>query len=47
MHDTVVNSKIGSTVEAKEDMTVTPLESFVSYLNNVIILFIYSINFFN
>lgn len=35
MHDTVINSKIGSNTEAPEDSNVTSGESFVSYLNNV------------
>ncbi|CAD8173112.1 unnamed protein product [Paramecium octaurelia] len=36
MHDTVINSKIGSNTEAPEDTDVTTGENFVSYLNNVI-----------
>lgn len=35
MHDTVINSKIGSNYEAPEDKNVTVGESFVSFLNNV------------
>lgn len=36
MHDTVINSKIGSNQEAPEDTEVTGGEIFVSYLNNVL-----------
>ncbi|CAD8151578.1 unnamed protein product [Paramecium octaurelia] len=36
MHDTVINSKIGSNTEAPEDQNITSGESFVSYLNNII-----------
>lgn len=39
MHDTVVNSKLGSTVDIDDNSPVTPLESFVSYLNNVKYIF--------
>ncbi|TNV75003.1 hypothetical protein FGO68_gene1012 [Halteria grandinella] len=45
MHDTVVNSKLGSKTEAPEDNNITAGESFVSYLNNV--NFINFIDYYN
>ncbi|KAM3134788.1 hypothetical protein pb186bvf_013113 [Paramecium bursaria] len=34
-HDTVVNSKFGSTVNVAPDEYTSPFESFVSYINNI------------
>lgn len=35
MHDTIINSKLGSNGTAPEDTNVTAGEVFVSWLNNV------------